>query len=55
VLTATHYDYVGFELGASASSGRAGAMGDITGHTTGHITGSGAYRLLPSSAPGEPE
>ena len=34
------------ELEASASSGRAGAMGETIGHVTGHTTGSGACRLL---------
>jgi hypothetical protein len=34
------------QLEASASSGRAGAMGETTGHATGYITGSGACRLL---------
>jgi hypothetical protein len=34
------------ELGARASSGRAGPRGDTTGHATGHITRSGACRLL---------
>jgi hypothetical protein len=34
------------ELEASASSGRAGAMGETTGHATGHATGSGSCRLL---------
>jgi hypothetical protein len=34
------------ELGARASSGRAGPKGDTTGHATGHITRSGACSLL---------
>jgi hypothetical protein len=33
------------ELEASASSGRAGAMGETTSHATGHATGSGPCRL----------
>jgi hypothetical protein len=39
-------DFCMLKLEASASSGRAGAMGETTGHATGHITGSGACRLL---------
>jgi hypothetical protein len=34
------------ELEARASSGRSGAIGDITGHAIGYNTGSGACGLL---------
>jgi hypothetical protein len=34
------------KLEASASSGRASAIGEITGYTTGDIIGRGACRLL---------
>jgi len=39
-------DFRMLKLEASASSGRAGAMGETTGYATGHTTGSGAWMLL---------